>query len=63
MHFLSLNILNKLGEKSAPCWSLLRKYIMMQGPQNGKEENVSKVPYLPKQFMFNFVLESKPKRF
>ena len=27
---------NKLREKSSSCWSLLRKYIMMHGPQNVK---------------------------
>jgi len=27
---------NKLREKSASCWSLLRKYITMHGPQDVK---------------------------
>jgi len=25
---------NKLRQKSASCWSLLRKYITMHGPEN-----------------------------
>jgi len=36
-------------KKSASCWSLLRKYITMQGPQNVKE-SIGSVNFLPNIF-------------
>jgi len=50
--FFSLNKLNKLGEKSASIWSLLRKYTMMHGPQNVKPENLSHFSYV---YSFEFL--------